>query len=159
MARVARGGEVAVPGPPEAPWQVIDARDLGAWMMQLLEDGREGAFHACSPQPVFTWREAMEAFVDAVGPEGTRITWIDPEVVAAADLPEGTFPLWSADDPAIWLMACDPSRAYATGLTPRPLAETVRDTLAWTGTVDQPAGAGITPETEAALLARVRPTA
>ena len=54
------------------------------------------------------------------------------------------------------LMACDPSRAYATGLTPRPLAETVLDTLAWTRTVDPAEGIGITPETEADLLARAR---
>jgi hypothetical protein len=53
-------------------------------------------------------------------------------------------------------MACDPSRAYATGLAPRPLHETVRDTLAWTGTVELPEGTGLTPEAEAALLARVR---
>lgn len=156
VSRVARGGEVAVPGPPESPLQVIDARDMGAWMVQLLEDGREGAFHACSPEPVFTWREAMDALVDAVGPEGTRVTWIDPEVVAAAQVPEGAFPLWSGSDPDIWVMACDPSRAYSTGLTPRPLADTIRDTLAWTRTVEPPEGTGITPETEAALLDRAR---
>jgi hypothetical protein len=54
------------------------------------------------------------------------------------------------------MMACDPARAYGTGLAPRPLSETIRDTLAWTRTVDQPDGTGITPQTEADLLGRVR---
>jgi len=154
VARIARGGEVAVPGPPDAPLQVIDARDMGAWMVRLLEDRRSGPFHACSPEPVFTWREAMQAIVDAVGPDGTTLTWLDPEVVSAADLPPGAFPLWSGDDPDVWVMAADPGRAYATGLTPRPLADTVRDTLEWTRTAEPPPGTGVAPETEEALLAR-----
>ncbi len=156
VARIARGGEVAVPGPAQAPLQVIDARDMGAWMVRLLEDGRQGAFHACSPEPPFTWAEAVQQIVDAVGPEGTNVTWVDPSVVVAAGVREGAFPLWSADDSDVWVMACDPSRAYGTGLTPRPLADTVRDTLAWTRTVEEPPGTGVTPETESDLLARQR---
>jgi 2'-hydroxyisoflavone reductase len=135
---------------------VIDARDMGAWMVRLLEDGQQGAFHACSPEPPFSWAEAVQVIVDAVGPEGTKVTWVDPAVVAEAGVPEGAFPLWSADDSDAWVMACDPSRAYGTGLTPRPLADTVRDTLAWTRTVEAPPGTGVTPETESDLLARVR---
>ena len=50
------------------------------------------------------------------------------------------------------MMAADPARAYATGLTPRPLADTVRDTLAWTRTVTMPEGTGVTPEQERRLL-------
>ena len=156
VARIARGGEVAVPGPAQAPLQVIDARDMGAWMVRLLEDGRQGAFHACSPEPPFTWAEAVQQIVDAVGPEGTKVTWVDPSVVVAAGVPEGAFPLWSADDSDVWVMACDPSRAYGTGLSPRPLGDTIRDTLAWTRTVEQPPGTGVTPETESDLLARQR---
>ncbi|MGN6576764.1 MAG: NAD-dependent epimerase/dehydratase family protein [Nocardioides sp.] len=154
VARIARGGEVAVPGPPDSPLQVIDARDMGAWMVRLLEDHRSGAYHACSPEPVFTWAEAMQAIVDAVGPAGTTLTWLPAEDVAAADLPPGAFPLWSGDDPDVWVMAADPSRAYATGLTPRPLADTIRDTLEWTRAAEPPAGTGISPETEESLLAR-----
>jgi 2'-hydroxyisoflavone reductase len=153
VARIARGGEVAVPGPPESPLQVIDVRDMGAWMVKLLEDRRSGPFHACSPEPVFTWAQAMQEIVDTVGPAGTTLTWLSAEQVAAADLPPGAFPLWSGDDPDVWVMAADPSRAYATGLTPRPLADTIRDTLEWTRTAEPPEGTGVSPETEAQLLA------
>ena len=54
---------------------------------------------------MFTWREAMDALVAAVGPEGTRITWTDPEVSLPRELSEGAFPLWPGGDPDIWVMA------------------------------------------------------
>jgi 2'-hydroxyisoflavone reductase len=50
-------------------------------------------------------------------------------------------------------MAADPARAYRSGLSPRPLADTVRDTLAWTRTAPQPADAGLPPDRERDLLA------
>lgn len=153
VARIARGGDVVAPGPDDVPAQVIDVRDMAAWMVKLLENGASGAFHAVSPEPVFTWRQQLEAIVDAVGPAGTRLRWLDAETVHAAGLPEGTLPLWSGDDPDIWLMAADPAKAYGTGLTPRPLADTIRDTLAWTRTVEQPADAGLSAAAEQDLLA------
>jgi 2'-hydroxyisoflavone reductase len=152
VARIAQGGEVVAPGPPDAPAQVIDVRDLGEWMVRLLEDGRSGAFHAASPAPVFTWREQVEAIAAAVAPDGTTVHWVEPAAVEAAGIEPGAFPLWSGDDPDVWVMAADPARAFATGLTPRPLADTIRDTLAWTRTVTLPEGTGVTPEQERRLL-------
>ncbi|WP_399083770.1 NAD-dependent epimerase/dehydratase family protein [Streptomyces sp. BBFR2] len=49
LRRAARGGRVALPGRPEQPVQVIDARDLARLMVRLLTDGRPGAFHAVGP--------------------------------------------------------------------------------------------------------------
>ncbi len=152
VARIARGGAVPAPGPPDAPAQVIDVRDMAAWMVTLLEDGADGAFHAVSPAPVFTWRELLEAVAAEVGPPGTTLTWIDPAVVRSADLPPGALPLWSGDDTDGWLMAADPAKAYASGLAPRPLSDTVRDTLAWTRTVEQPPGTGLDQGAEDDLL-------
>jgi 2'-hydroxyisoflavone reductase len=153
VARIARGGEVLVPEPKDVPAQVIDVRDMASWMVSLLENGHSGAYHAVSPPPVFTWRQQIEAIAQAVAPAGTTLTWVSDEAVRAAGLPEGTFPLWSGDDPDVWLMACDPAKALAAGLAPRDLADTVRDTLAWTRTVDQPDDAGLDPQTEKELLA------
>lgn len=153
VARMARGGEVLAPGPDDAPAQVIDVRDMATWMVELLETGATGAIHAASPEPVFTWRQQLTAIAAAVAPADTRLTWVDADFVHAAGLPEGTFPLWSGDDPDVWVMAADPAKAYATGLTPRPLADTARDTLEWIRTVEQPAGVGLDPTREAELLA------
>jgi 2'-hydroxyisoflavone reductase len=153
VARIARGGDVLAPGPEAAPAQVIDVRDMATWMVGLFEQGAEGAFHAVSPEPVFTWRQELTAIADAVAPAGTTLTWVDADFVHAAGLPEGTLPLWSGDDPDVWTMGADPAKAYATGLSPRPLVETARDTLAWVRTVEQPADVGLDAEREAELLA------
>ena len=153
VTRLAQGGEVLAPGPSDAPAQVIDVRDMAAWMVSLLEQDAAGAFHAVSPQPVFTWQQELEAIADAVAPDGTTLTWVDESFVRDAGLPEGTFPLWGGDDPDRWMSAADPAKAYSTGLSPRPFADTVTDTLAWTRTAEPPAGTGLAPERERDLLA------
>jgi 2'-hydroxyisoflavone reductase len=154
-ARLARGGEVLAPGPADDPAQVIDVRDMAAWMVGLLEDGHSGAFHAVSPAPPFSWRDELEAVRDAVAPEGTTLTWVSAEFLREAGVDQAALPLWSADDPEVLTMAADPGRATATGLRPRPLGETARDTLAWARSVPRPDSADrLSAEREAELLAR-----
>ena len=156
VARLARGGEVLAPGPADTPAQVIDVRDMASWMVGLLETDESGAFHAASPAPPFTWGQALEAIKDAVAPAGTTLTWVDGEFLLGEGLDEASLPLWSAGDPDVLMMAADPAKAMSTGLAPRPLAETVRDTRAWTQGVEQPAAPGLASEREQELLDRWR---
>ncbi len=152
VARIARGGRVPVPGPQDTPAQLIDARDMGEWMVRLLEDERTGAFHAAGPPPPFSWRQQMEAVAAEVAPAGTELVWVDPRAVVALEPAPGAVPLWSGEEPDAWLMAVDPSRAYGTGLAPRPLTETVRDTLEWARTAEMPPGTGLDEDQERFLL-------
>ena len=46
--RMARGGDVAIVGP-GAPLQIVDARDLGAFIVRCAETGLAGAFDAVGP--------------------------------------------------------------------------------------------------------------
>ncbi len=59
-------------------------------------------------------------------------------------------PMWIEDESDKGLHRADASRALATGLTYRPLADTVRATLELAETTDS---AGLSPEREASLLA------
>jgi 2'-hydroxyisoflavone reductase len=161
VARLAAGGEVLAPGPADAPSQLIDVRDMAAWMVGLLEQEARGAFHAAGPSATFTWGEQLEAVARAVAPTGTRLTWVDVAWLLEQGLDEAALPLWSGGDPDVLIMTADPAAARATGLAIRPLAETVHDTLAWTRTVAQPASPGLATEREQALLDawRARPPA
>lgn len=47
--RVARGGEVLAPDGPHRVTQVIDARDLAAWILRSVRSGLTGVFNATSP--------------------------------------------------------------------------------------------------------------
>ena len=150
--RIGRGGAVPVPEPRDTPMQWVDARDLGEFMVRLLEDRASGAFHAAGPAPLFTWEQTIDGIAAAVAPEGTEIVWVPAQGALALGLEEGTIPLWAAEDPEIWGLAVDPSAAFGAGLAPRPLEETVRDTLLWTREVGAPADAGPSAEQERALL-------
>lgn len=157
VSRLAEGGEVLAPAPSEAPMQVIDVRDLAAWMVGLLEQQATGAFHAASPPPPFTWRALLQSVGQAVAPSGTTLHWVAAERLHVAGIDARALPLWPGDDAETGMLAADPSAAYATGLTPRPLADTARDTLEWlrgTNAPPRPPGVGLDPDREAELLGR-----
>jgi 2'-hydroxyisoflavone reductase len=128
VERVARGGEILAPGPHDAAIQVIDARDMADWTIRLLGRPAGGVFHAVSPAPPFSLAELLEAMVAEIGPPGTTLTWVDPAFLGERGLDAERLPLWSAFDAERDLNAADPSAAFAAGLSPRPLRQTVRET-------------------------------
>ncbi len=143
--RLSRGGVVACPGPGDNPMQLIDARDQASWVVGLAEGKARGAFHACSPEPPWSFRDMLEGIRSALGVDA-ELRWLDPGEVDGAP-----FPLWGPDPAGV--MALSPAAARATGLWPRPFAETVRETAAWMKTADwRRDGVGVDPEVEARLL-------
>jgi 2'-hydroxyisoflavone reductase len=138
--RLARGGEVLAPGPPERLAQFIDVRDLAEWIVRLLEDGWRGVFNATNEG--VPWGELL---ADA------DVTWARDEFLVAQEVGEWMeLPLWIADPAFAGMQQTDVSRAVAAGLRTRPVAETMRDTLGLAQPVD---GVGLAPEREAELLA------
>jgi 2'-hydroxyisoflavone reductase len=153
VQRIAAGGEVLAPGPHDAPMQVIDARDQGDFTIGLCEGAVAGPFTSASPAPPFGFGDLLDATVMAVGPPGTRLTWVDPAWFAARGGTGQTAPLWT-EGAAENMLAADTSRAVAAGLTVRPLEQTVSDTWAWMQQArPEPApGWGTASEDEATLL-------
>jgi 2'-hydroxyisoflavone reductase len=157
VTRIADGGEILAPGPPDDPMQVIDARDMAQWTVSLMEKGSGGTFHAMSPPPPFAWAELLDAIAAEVAPVDHELVWVDPAFLADEGVDESMLPLWGADDPQKYVLAADPSRANATGLSPRPLAQTIRETLEWANN-DPSAnrGRGMDRERESELLRKWR---
>jgi 2'-hydroxyisoflavone reductase len=128
-----RPPRAVVPEPPERALQFIDARDLAAWMIDVLERGVAGTFNAASP----AWQWRMIDFVKALiaaSPAPPRPAWIDePRLVAAGVEPWSGLPLWlpptEPDSAGFMTMSCE--RAQRAGLVARPLASTIADTAAW----------------------------
>lgn len=130
VRRAATGGEFLVPGPPDGPFQLIDARDLATFAIDLVERGERGPFNGVGPTAPITWAEAIAACLEVVGHDAL-LTWVDPAFLIERGIDVGSgFPLWE-DGTEASLMRCDPTRSLAAGLRLRPLAETVRDTAAW----------------------------
>jgi nucleoside-diphosphate-sugar epimerase len=146
--RVARGGRVLAPAPPEAQVQFVDAKDLGAWLVDLSERRVDGVFNATHPGRSF--REVLEA-CRAVSGSDADFEWVSAALLNEHEVGEWMeLPLWISDPDAVAMHEVDVSRAVDAGLTFRPLEETVRDTLEHAATVD---GVGLTAEREAKLLA------
>jgi 2'-hydroxyisoflavone reductase len=139
--RVARGGEVLVPGRRTDPVQYIDVRDLLTWTVGLLESHTGGTFNAVGP----THRQTMAEFVSGLAPLATtpvRWTWIEDydwlKSYPLRKLRDGStsgltyaIPWVMVEGDALGHMQIDGRKAAAAGLTCRPLLETARDTLAW----------------------------
>jgi 2'-hydroxyisoflavone reductase len=128
VERVARGGRVLAPGPQDNSFQVIDARDLADFVALLAHGQATGTFHAVSPRPPFSWEGFLTTAVDAVGPAGTELVWVDAQALEDAGVTPAELPLWAGLAPGRDINALDPSAALAAGLAPRPLAQTVVDT-------------------------------
>jgi 2'-hydroxyisoflavone reductase len=146
------------PGTPRDPIQIIDVRDLAAWMMKLVESRSTGYFNAVSPPGAFTMGDLLTASQRATPKAGTAVTWVSEDFLEAHwKAEELDLPPWSpmkGDMAGASLTSAKP--AMKTGLRCRPLQETVRDTLAWFQALpaDRQAKlhAGLDPQKEAATL-------
>src|SRR5204862_6720564 len=144
---------------PDRAVQLIDARDLAAWMLGLAARRTAGVFNAVGRR--HTMAEVLEACrTDAPA----ELVWVgEDELLAAGIEPWSQLPLWI---PSSWrefagFFAVDGARAFAAGLRPRPLAGTARDTLASLRGDGEPVARGRTirepaldPAIEARLIAR-----
>ncbi len=146
--RVARGGEILAPSPPERQTQFVDVRDLAGWIVDLCEEDASGVFNATHPG--FTWAELLETCRTVAGTD-SRITWVTDEFLIEHEVGEWMeLPLWIADPALAAADQVDVRRAVSAGLKFRPLADTIRGTLDEAQPSD---AAGLSPERETALLA------
>jgi 2'-hydroxyisoflavone reductase len=163
LARMERGGDVLAPGDPDQPMQLIDARDIAAFMLDCGARRTSGTFSVTGPRGNATMRSWLEACREVTG-GAAMLRWVPDNVVLAHGVEQWTeLPLWVAGGTGsdhIWDV--DTSRAEAAGLRCRPVDETVRDTWAWMkesgyrpGPSPHPhiARSGIDPDKEARVLA------
>ncbi len=132
--RVRRGGEVLAPGDGGTAIQVIDGRDLTAFEALCMERRTVGTFdvtgpHASTP---LVMRGLLETCREVSGSDATFV-WADNAFLEANGVGAWRdMPCWLPDDADFaGFGRRSVARATAAGLVYRPLAETVRDTLAW----------------------------
>jgi 2'-hydroxyisoflavone reductase len=153
--RLARGGTVLAPGSPDDPIQVIDAADMGTWTIRLLDKSITGTFHAVSPAPPFGFGQMLEEIAAEVAPPGTSLVWVPSEFLLAQGVDGAALPLWAeGESDEANMSTANPAAAFAAGLAPRSLRQTVADIRAEEREpAGSPPGIGITPEREAEVLA------
>ena len=129
LARAAADGQpVLAPGDPRRPLQFIDARDLAAWLLRLLDAGAAGAFNAVAPPGFTTWGGLLQACANAAGVAPT-LAWVpDHQLLGQGVNAWMDLPLWlpgegpdAADHAAF--MAVRASRSSSS--EPAPLSRRV----------------------------------
>lgn len=157
VARAAPGESVLAPGTPDTPVQLIDARDLAAFVLRAIEQASHGPINVSSAPHALTMGAVLETCAQVAG---TRPAWrwTSAEQIEACGLQAWTdLPLWvppTGEHAAFQLI--ETRLAQAAGLALRPLTDTVADTLSWHRSLpaEQQAftKAGLSAEREAAAL-------
>jgi 2'-hydroxyisoflavone reductase len=155
--RVAAGGEVLAPGPPDQPVQFADGRDVAGFMLAAIERRVAGVFNVHGPEEPLTFGGLLEICRDATGSDA-EFVWAEPEFLLGEGVePWSDLPLWLPGEENTGFAQRSMRRAIDAGLELRPVADTARDTLAWDGERGAPdLITGLTRKRESELLAAWR---
>jgi 2'-hydroxyisoflavone reductase len=159
--RVARGGDMFVPGSPSDPIQFVDVRDLADFTRGCVEQPFAGTYNLCNPPGAVTMGDLLQSAKKVSG-ANTKFIWASVEFVEAQKLLEsGELPIWlppGGEYAGMGLVSS--ARAVAKGLRFRPVDTTVRDTLAWHAKrpkeQQEKLRAGLAPQRESELLKQLR---
>jgi nucleoside-diphosphate-sugar epimerase len=158
VARAARdsGTPVLIPDSPDDPSQVIDVRDLVAWLVGNCETGVTGTFDTVGP--TMPLGEFIELSLSIGGHTGPVVAadpgWLLERGVQEYMGPE-SLPMWTHDPDYVGWSARTGSAALDAGLRHRSRAELIADTLEWERELglDRDRKAGLSPAKEAELIA------
>jgi 2'-hydroxyisoflavone reductase len=159
--RLARGGDILAPGDGSDPVQFIDVRDLAEWTIRVAEQRITGVFNAAGPALAITMGEMLTGIAQGVQVD-PKLVWAPAAFLKANKVsPWRDMPVWiPGEGDTFGFHRRDIRRAITAGLTYRPLPLTAADTLAWFLTLpaerQAKLRAGVTPEREAELLAKLR---
>jgi len=153
VRRIARGGDVVAPGPPDAPVEFIDVRDLASWLVLALEQQLSGTYNADGPARRTTMSDLMNECIAELESDA-RLHWIDEQRLLEFGVePWVELPLWIPPTDGGFL-TFDSAKARRDGLVFRPLGATIAAVRAWDREHGRPdeAVATLTAEKEAAIL-------
>lgn len=157
LERAIRGGDALVPMHPDQDIQLVDVRDVAEFVGALVTAGsrRTGVLNVAGP------RTTASRVIDAIAVEADpqfKPRWVGEQFALAHHLvPWTEVPLWlPPSHPDRSLMAISSSKAQAAGLRYRPLADTVRDSLAWRREHPGWSSVWLDQERETALLGKWR---
>ena len=140
-SRLSDGGEVLAPGDGSTPIQLIDARDMAAFIITAIENTTVGTLNVFGPsnhpELQLTMKQLIDACNQAAGNKATP-TWVDAAFLGAHEVtPWSEVPGWLPASPdTAGFGRRSNRRAVEAGLKQRPVVESARDTLAWIASPD-----------------------
>jgi 2'-hydroxyisoflavone reductase len=139
------------------PILYIDARDLGIFCVHLVESKTYGTYNLVGPEGTLTMGELLDS-CKRVTKSSPTLTWVPGKFLEGQGVDQyGLFPWLDPKGKGWGGSHLKRDRAFAAGLTFRPLDDTIRDTVEWFRTLPverQAKMAGeLEPEQEAKILA------
>lgn len=128
--RLAKGGEIMVPGKPSDPVQYIDVRDVACWMIRLIEQRAAGTYNAVGPASATHMQQFVYGAHAAFSSAASFVSIPDYDFLTIQNVPY-LVP---------WIMPTGENAGSALvrnqlgiqhGLTFTPLAQSVRDIYEW----------------------------
>lgn len=130
--RIEQGGDVLVPGDKDAPFQVIDARDLAKWVVLMIEKKKTGVFNATGPESPIAFQDFINTCLH-VSQSNAKTKWVSDQFLKENEVGYWIeLPLYIPKEKNMdGMSTANCQRAIQNGLRFRPLEETIKDTLDW----------------------------
>ncbi|GGF34722.1 reductase [Marmoricola endophyticus] len=146
------GAEVLVPDAGAQATALLDVRDLASWLLRCVAETVAGVFNTTGPVTPMAEHLAVAA---AVGGGTARTVPVPEDWLREHGVEHWagrrSLPLWLPETMA-GFCAHRSDRAYAAGLAPRPLSDTLSDVLLWRAGLDREWSAGLADTEERDLL-------
>lgn len=124
--RASQGGKMLVPGKQETT-AAIDGRDLGEWMVRLVDSDTAGVFNG---QAAVSLLETIKIAKEIAG-ANTELVPASEAFAEKHELFGAKMPMWIAGEDSAGMRSANNAKAKEAGLKLRSLRETVADTWAW----------------------------
>ncbi|HDR7870489.1 SDR family oxidoreductase [Bacillus wiedmannii] len=161
IGRVAKGGEVLVPGRKDRPVQIVDIKDVANWGLNMAENNNAGTFNVTGPNYELTMEELLNTCKKVTNSDAAFV-WVDESFMNEHKVQPWTeIPLWLPETFSLegetkpWKggFSISIESAVKEGLTFRKLEHTVTDVYEWMTSVDEwELKAGISGEREKDLI-------
>lgn len=139
VKRVAKGGEVLVPGRKDRPVQLIDVKDIAVWVFNMAEKRKAGTFNVTGPENELTIEELLNT-CKAVSNSDAEFIWADEQFLLEHKVQPWTeMPLWIPEhfpiegetEPWKGTFSISIEKAVDSGLSFRTLADTINNIDRW----------------------------
>lgn len=150
--RIQKGGTVLVPGTPSRSVQVIDVRDLAAWIVEKVEERATGVYNVTG-HPISFEKLLLEC--QKVCKSDVKLEWVGEEFLTTKEVKDWVeLPLYLFSQRNMpGFLSVSIEKALKAGLRLRPLTDTISATLRWNeGRMGHTIQAGLDPAKEKELL-------
>lgn len=128
--RLAKGGEILIPGKEDDPIQYLDVRDVAQFMIKVAEEKKVGTYNTVGPDEVQNIRTLAKKGGEAFDVECSYISIDDYQFLEENGIP--ILPPWIPPTGTNYgTSRISNAAALQAGLTLRPVEEIVKDTYEW----------------------------